>query len=34
LGGARSRNETFIDAALREFKEKTSIKIKRKKFFI
>jgi len=31
FGGAKNRNETFTDAALREFKEETSIKIKRKK---
>ena len=31
FGGAKNRNETFIDAALREFQEETSIKIKRKK---
>jgi 8-oxo-dGTP pyrophosphatase MutT (NUDIX family) len=31
FGGAKKRNETFIDAALREFQEETSIKIKKKK---
>lgn len=31
FGGAKNRNETFIDAALREFQEETSIKIRRKK---
>jgi ADP-ribose pyrophosphatase YjhB (NUDIX family) len=31
FGGAKNRNETFTDAALREFKEETSIKIKKKK---
>ena len=36
FGGAKKNNETFINAAIREFKEETSIKIKKKKinFFL
>jgi 8-oxo-dGTP pyrophosphatase MutT (NUDIX family) len=30
FGGAKNKNETFVDAAIREFKEETSIKIKKK----